>query len=214
MDNASMSAKLADLFPGAFRGVADGDEVNDRLAASVEGVIRAVEQGGQPLSPDGPDPHYSLGLAYKEMGLHAEARKEFEQALALPVYRIDAALMIAACHQAEGQPRQALRQIEECLSGVAADDPKWAAVVCQAAALTAELGDPDGAVAQVRRVLAINPDDEPAAALLRRLQEGVGAKEPARPRAAAPRASEPAVEQPLGASARTTKDKRSRISYV
>ncbi|MEW6323762.1 MAG: tetratricopeptide repeat protein [Nitrospirota bacterium] len=210
-NDRSLSRKLADLFPGAFRGVAEeSGGANDRLAASVEGVIRAMEQGGQPLSPDGPDPHYSLGLAYKEMGLHAEARKEFEQAMQAPVYRVDAALMAAACHQAEGHPRQALQQLQECAGWLDEQDPKWRAVVCELAALHAEVGDLDSAAAQARRVLAVQADYEPAVALLKRVTEPPKDE----PRAPDKPISQPPNAEPRPAAARMGKDKRSRISYV
>ncbi len=226
----SLSRKLADLFPGAFRGVADeGAEADDQLAASVEGVIRGVEEGGQPLSPDGPDPHYSLGLAYKEMGLHAEARKEFEQALQAPAYRIDAALMVAACHKAEGHPRQAVRQLQECVGWLDEQDPKWRAVACELAALHAEAGDRESAIAQAQRVLDVQADYEPALALLKRVQAAPDSKhketstskpkEAEQPKAKPSKAVK-AVEEsdaepkPAAPAKDKEKEKRYRISYV
>ena len=230
----SMSRKLADLFPGAFRGVADEGadaDADEQLAASVEGVIRGVEEGGQPLSPDGPDPHYSLGLAYKEMGLHAEARKEFEQALQAPAYRIDAALMVASCHKLEGHPRQAVRQLQECVGWLDEQDPKWRTVACELAALHADAGDRESAIAQAQQVLAVQADYEPALTLLKRVQDAPESKhkeapaskpkETEQPKTKPPKAvkaveeSEPEAEpKPASSVQGKEKEKRYRISYV
>ncbi|MBI3620933.1 MAG: tetratricopeptide repeat protein [Nitrospirae bacterium] len=231
-DDATLSKQLAELFPGAFRGMDDGlqpaspDRPPDRLTASVEGVIRAVEQGGQPLPPDGPDPHYSLGVAYKEMGLYAEARKEFEQAAALPAYHVDVTLMVAACHEAEGQPRLAVRQLQQGLEALTPDDPRWAEVACESARLSAGIGESDKAVALLQSVIRADPAHERAAALLKTLQQSSlsqsgrdAHKEKARqPKLAKPVAGERADPPPepsaRGDESKPDKNKRHRISYV
>ena len=224
--DASLSQQLADLFPGAFRGMADEShpKPEDRLNASVEGVIRAVEQGGQPLPPEGPDPHYSLGLAYKEMGLYAEARKEFEQALSVPTYRIDAVLMMAACHSAEGQPKLAVRQLQECLDALSTDDPKWVNVAYETGRLYAEVGDTDHAVSVLQSVIRTDHTHEQAATLLKTLQQpspSNGSKEreqsqPSKRAKAAPedRANPSAEPADKAGEHKNEKNKRRRISYV
>jgi tetratricopeptide (TPR) repeat protein len=224
--DASLSQQLADLFPGAFRGVSDEShpKPEDRLNASVEGVIRAVEQGGQPLPPEGPDPHYSLGLAYKEMGLYAEARKEFDQALSVPTCHVDAAMMIAACHCAEGQPKLAVRQLQECLDALSTDDPKWVNVAYETGRLYAEVGDADNAVSVLQSVIQTNAAHEQAATLLKSLQQpspsnGSKEKEQSQPSKLAKPAQEdradPSAEQADKAGEhKNEKNKRRRISYV
>jgi len=224
-DDASLSKQLAELFPGAFRGVAEPQPAaSDRLTASVEGVIRAVEQGGQPLPPEGPDPHYSLGLAYKEMGLYAEARKEFEHALSLPSYRVDAGLMIAACHQAEGQPKTAAGQMQQCLDALTPDDPKWADVAYETARLYAEIGEAAKAVSVLQSLIRADATHEQAVILLKTLQQsapGTGSKEREKshpPKQAKPAAQERAepLAEPAGPNEeqKSDKNKRRRISYV
>jgi tetratricopeptide (TPR) repeat protein len=131
----------------------------------------------------------------------------------LPAYRIDAAVMMAACHQAEGQPRQAIRQLQECLGWLDDSDPKWLKVAHELAALYAEVGDQEQALAQVQRVLDVDAGYEPATALLERLKESPAMKEKEHERANAkpPKAAEP---PPPAAGPRTDKTKRHRISYV
>jgi tetratricopeptide (TPR) repeat protein len=227
-DDATLSKQLAELFPGAFRGMDDASQPAspDRLTASVEGVIRAVEQGGQPLPPDGPDPHYSLGVAYKEMGLYAEARKEFEQAAALPAYHADVTLMMAGCHEAEGQPRLAARQLQQGLEAMTPDDPRWSEVACESARVSAEIGETDKAVALLQSVIKADPANEKAVALLKTVQQsslsqsGKDAhKEKSRqPKLAKPvseeRADTPAEPSGRGGESKPDKNKRHRISYV
>ncbi|HUJ78806.1 MAG TPA: tetratricopeptide repeat protein [Nitrospiria bacterium] len=225
-NDASLSKQLADLFPGAFRGMTDEIPQNaaDRLTASVEGVIKAVEQGGQPLPPEGPDPHYSLGLAYKEMGLYSEARKEFEQALSVPTCRIDAALMIAACHGAEGQSKLAVRHLQQFLDALNHDDPKWAEVAYETARMYADTGEPDKAVTLLQSVIRTNSAHEQAASLLKTLQKpspsnGSQERERSQPSPsvkAAPedrghRSDDPADK---AGEPKNDKNKRRRISYV
>jgi tetratricopeptide (TPR) repeat protein len=224
-DDGLLSKQLAELFPGAFRGVTDAPPAaSNRLTASVEGVIRAVEQGGQPLPPEGPDPHYSLGLAYKEMGLYAEARKELEQAVALPSYRVDAVMMIAACYQAEGQSKAAVSQMQQCLESLTPDDPKWADVAYESARLYAEIGEADKAVSVLHSLIRADSSHEQAVALLKTLQQSAPSnrsKEKEKSRSqkrtqlaaedhAVPKseAAAPAKEQ------KPDKNKRRRISYV
>jgi tetratricopeptide (TPR) repeat protein len=218
-DDASLSKQLAELFPGAFRGVTEAPPAaSDRLTASVEGVIRAVEQGGQPLPPEGPDPHYSLGLAYKEMGLYAEARKEFEQAVVLPSYRVNAVMMIAACHQAEGQSKAAVRQMQQCLDSLTPDDSKWADVAYESARLYAEIGEADKAVSVLRSLIRVDSSNEQAAALLKTLQRSAtssdskGKKQSGVQKQAKPAAEDHAA--PTAEEQKPDKNKRRRISYV
>jgi len=225
LEDSSLSKQLEELFPGAFRGMRDPQPAgSERLTAPVEGGNPAVEQGGEPLSPEGPDPHYSLGLAYKEMGLYAEARKEFEQAMTLPTYRLDAVLMIASCHQAEGQPRLAIRQMQQCLDGLTPDDPKWADVACESARLYAETGEADKAVSVLQSVIMADATHEQAVTLLKSLQQSAastGSKEkgkvrpPKPPKSTAEHQADTAAE-PAGPveEQKPDKNKRRRISYV
>lgn len=226
LEDSSLSKQLEELFPGAFRGMRDPQPAgSERLTASVEGEHHAVEQGGEPPPQEGPDPHYSLGLAYKEMGLYAEARKEFEQAMALPAYQIDAVLMIAACHQAEGQPRLAIRQLQQCLDGLTPDDPKWADVACESARLYAEIGQADKAVSVLQSVVRADATHEQAVTLLKSLQQSTtanGSKEKGKvrpPKSTKPTSEAPEadpVAEPAGPveEQKPDKNKRRRISYV
>lgn len=77
--------------------------------------------------------HFTLGVAYKNMGLLAEAKEEFEVSKAGDAYYLDSCLMAALCYKEERQLAQAIRGLEAVLA-----DPR-----CQGAksqAIRYELG--------------------------------------------------------------------------
>lgn len=84
---------------------------------------------------DGLDPevHYTLGVAYKNMGLLHEAQEEFSVAMRSPAVFLDSCLMTAVCLKERGQADAASTQLERLLT-----DPR-----CQGAkgqAIRYELG--------------------------------------------------------------------------
>jgi len=59
------------------------------------------------LDREDAESHYSLGLAYKEMGLYEEAINEFEVAANSPARRIDSLLLQGLCHRDNGDLTEA-----------------------------------------------------------------------------------------------------------
>jgi len=77
--------------------------------------------------------HFTLGVAYKNMGLFAEAKKQFSISKAGDAFGLDSSLMAALCWKEEGRVAQAVQELEAILS-----DPR-----CQGAkgqAIRYELG--------------------------------------------------------------------------
>jgi tetratricopeptide (TPR) repeat protein len=165
-DESAASSALADMFPGVFRGAQPS-------AQEAEAGDGKAEERSQPSS--GPDPHFSLGLAYKEMGLYAEARKEIEQTLALPAYAINASLMIAECHKAEGHPELGVQQLQRCLESLGEGDEPWIKVAFALGVYHADAGQLDEAVARMERILSVQTGFTPAEKLLGELRQRVGA---------------------------------------
>lgn len=60
--------------------------------------------------------HYDLGIAYKEMGLVADAIGEFEIALGDPAREVEACNMIAICHQQLGHTEKAVEYYQRALA--------------------------------------------------------------------------------------------------
>lgn len=56
--------------------------------------------------------HFTLGVAYKNMGLWQEAREEFDRSKKGEPYYLDSALMTALCYKEEGCLVQALTELE------------------------------------------------------------------------------------------------------
>jgi tetratricopeptide (TPR) repeat protein len=84
-------------------------------------------------APPDHDAHFALGVAYKNMGLYAEAKEEFDVSKTADAYYLDSCLMAALCYKEERQLAQAIRGLEAVLA-----DPR-----CQGAksqAIRYELG--------------------------------------------------------------------------
>ncbi|MGA6828994.1 tetratricopeptide repeat protein [Nitrospira sp. NS4] len=103
---------------------------------AAEPVIIAVASDVVSVSPQSvPDyeAHYTLGVAYRNMGLYDDALAEFQMSKASDSFYLDSCLMTAVCMKDQRQYRQAIRGLEAVLS-----DPR-----CQGAkgqAIRYELG--------------------------------------------------------------------------
>ena len=75
---------------------------------------------GAPKTPTVPPPdyeaHFTLGVAYKNMGLLQEAREEFDHSKKGESYYLDSSLMTALCYKEEGYLGQALTELELVLA--------------------------------------------------------------------------------------------------
>lgn len=95
VDNSfQLAEKLADELGGGQEGsdVLDVEEVFAQFKKGVE----------QQVAVDDADTHFDLGIAYKEMGLIADAIHEFELCLTHPTRECMAHTMIGLCHLEKG----------------------------------------------------------------------------------------------------------------
>ena len=95
-------------------------------------AVSAVPDAEAQPAPDC-ETHFTLGVAYKNMGLYQEAKEEFEVSKNSDAFYLDSCLMTALCFKDERQLAQAIRGLETILS-----DPR-----CQGAkdqAIRYELG--------------------------------------------------------------------------
>ncbi len=75
--------------------------------ALLEEVFREFQKGvSQQLSEEDSDTHFNLGIAYKEMGLLAEAIGEFQISSRDPAYFLESCSMIGMCYLEQGLPEQ------------------------------------------------------------------------------------------------------------
>ncbi|MCE9535020.1 MAG: hypothetical protein K8R65_01240, partial [Nitrospirae bacterium] len=100
-----------------------------------EVTVPAVQAPVPAEPPDALDPetHYTLGVAYKNMGLLEEAKEEFGFAMEGAEFFMDSCLMIAVCLKEQGEGRLASQQLEQLLQ-----DPKCQGAKAQA--ISYELG--------------------------------------------------------------------------
>jgi tetratricopeptide (TPR) repeat protein len=91
--------------------------------------VPAVEKPVSAEPGDGIDSetHYTLGVAYKNMGLLDEAKEEFRLSMKDPDFFLDSCLMIAVCLKEQGEGQSASVQLELLLK-----DPKCQGAKAQA----------------------------------------------------------------------------------
>ncbi|MDO8546997.1 MAG: tetratricopeptide repeat protein [Nitrospirales bacterium] len=119
--------------------------------------------------------HYDLGIAYKEMGLIAEAIEEFQLAARGPTRFVDACAMIAACYKDQNLSTSAIAFLERVLADARCGGASVPYVKYDLAVLYEDEGFADKAV----RLYEDIPSIRDVEAHLRRLQ---GNEEPtARP---------------------------------
>ena len=82
---------------------------------------------GQPVDELDPETHYTLGVAYKNMGLLDEAKQEFVLSMKGPEVFLDSCLMMAVCLKEQEQFDAASAQLERLLT-----DPRCQGAKAQA----------------------------------------------------------------------------------
>ncbi len=122
---ASLYAKVKELAP-ASPLIAKWAEM---FSPKPRVLIPAVETPvSAPLAEEtNPETHYTLGVAYKNMGLLDEAKEEFHLSMKGSVFFLDSCLMIALCLKEQGEGRSASAQLELLLK-----DPKCQGTKAQA----------------------------------------------------------------------------------
>ncbi len=99
-------AEVADIAP-----MDEGAEMID-----VETVFEQFKKGvAEQIGEDDSATHFDLGIAYKEMGLLPDARREFQVAMSDPRRRCLCWTMIGLCYIEEGQPRDAIEAFQSGL---------------------------------------------------------------------------------------------------
>jgi len=84
--------------------------IDDSTAGISKPELGALQEAV--TSPPDLEAHFTLGVAYKNMGLFQEAREEFDCSRKGDPYYLDSSLMTALCHKAEGCLVQALSELE------------------------------------------------------------------------------------------------------
>jgi tetratricopeptide (TPR) repeat protein len=123
---ASLYAKVKDLVPASPLVAKWASAFSPKPQASVSAVEKPVSAPGR--NEINPKTHYTLGVAYKNMGLLEEAKEEFALSMRSQEFFSDSCFMIAVCLKEQGQCQSASTQLELMLK-----DPKCQGTKAQAA---------------------------------------------------------------------------------
>jgi len=97
-------------------------------AAAPAAPAAAPPQPALPADGIDPDVHFTLGVAYKNMGLLNEAKEEFRLSMASPTVFLDSCLMTAVCLKEQGQIEAASQQLEQLLGDARCQGAKAQAI--------------------------------------------------------------------------------------
>ena len=103
------------------------------------------------------DTRYDLGIAYREMGLYADAIDEFRVCLDSPARRFDSLHLMGLCAGDLGRFEDAVSHLEQALALPDVPDDQRAGVYFELSVAEERVGDLSRAKASVRRVLELSP---------------------------------------------------------
>jgi tetratricopeptide (TPR) repeat protein len=108
--------RLRDLY-AKVKELAPASPILARLASTFAPSAPAIAPAALPQPDDGLDPetHYTLGVAYKNMGLLEEAKEEFVLSMKGPDVFLDSCLMMAVCLKEQERYEAASAQLERLL---------------------------------------------------------------------------------------------------
>jgi len=124
---ASLYAKVKELAPASPLVAKWASMFSPNLQASVPAVEPPAPAPPPPGNEIGPETHYTLGVAYKNMGLLDEAKEEFSLSMQSHDFFSDSCLMIAVCLKEQGECQSAIAQLDLLLK-----DPKCQGAKAQA----------------------------------------------------------------------------------
>jgi tetratricopeptide (TPR) repeat protein len=123
---ASLYAKIKELAPASPLVAKWAATFSPKPQVAVSAVERPIS--GSQVKAINPETHYTLGVAYKNMGLLEEAKEEFALSIKSQDFFSDSCFMIAVCLKEQGQCQSASAQLELMLK-----DPKCQGTKAQAA---------------------------------------------------------------------------------
>ncbi|ABB31866.1 TPR repeat-containing protein [Geobacter metallireducens RCH3] len=124
----------------------------------LDGLFSAFKKGvGEQLTQDDTESHYSLGIAYKEMGLFDDAIVEFQSAARDPRRLADCITLQGICSREKGDPAKAEEYFRSGLAVEGLNREERLCLTYELALLYEMIGDRTRALAGYREALALNP---------------------------------------------------------
>lgn len=148
------------------------------------GVLSTVEDGFESIFSDFKkgvtetldagdfDTRYDLGIAYREMGLYADAIGEFRVCLDSPDRRFDSLYLMGLCARDLGRYDDAVSHLEQALALPDLPEDRMAGVYFDLSLAEEGAGNLERACASLRRVIEIEADFPGAAERLASLESG------------------------------------------
>jgi len=124
----------------------------------LDGLFSAFKKGvGEQLAQDDTESHYSLGIAYKEMGLFDDAIAEFQSAARDPRRLVDCITLQGICSREKGDAAKAEEYFRSGLAVEGLSREERLCLTYELALLYEMIGDSERALAGYREVAALNP---------------------------------------------------------
>lgn len=143
---------------------------------SVEEVLEEFKKGvSQTVRPEDSETHYNLGIAYKEMGLFAEAIGAFQQAMAGckgTQRELECMITAGLCRVELGDHQRAIELFQAGLGAAALTAEAALALHYEIGSAYEALGEKEKAIEFFSKVHRSAPDYRQVAATLKRLESG------------------------------------------
>lgn len=124
----------------------------------LDGLFSAFKKGvGEQLAQDDTESHYSLGIAYKEMGLFDDAIAEFQSAARDQHRLADCITLQGICSREKGDPEKAEEYFRSGLALTELNREERLCLTYELSLLYEMIGDTERALAGYREVVALNP---------------------------------------------------------
>lgn len=127
--NQSTLSELEPLYQ-KVKELAPASPIVAKLAATFAppSPVALAAKASEPADPIDPETHYTLGVAYKNMGLLDEAKEEFTLSMRGTDFFLDSCLMLAMCLKEQGQGEVASAQLELLLNDARCQGAKAQAI--------------------------------------------------------------------------------------
>ncbi|MRR35879.1 tetratricopeptide repeat protein, partial [bacterium] len=135
-----------------------GSPVSKLDKYGLDGLFSAFKKGvGEQLAQDDTESHYSLGIAYKEMGLFDDAITEFQSAARDPRRLVDCITLQGICSREKGDAAKAEEYFRSGLAVEGLNREERLCLTYELALLYEMIGDGERALAGYRDVVELNP---------------------------------------------------------
>ena len=175
----AFAEKLAEDLAEDIAESAEFDDGGDVL--DVEAVFQQFKKGvEEQVAHDDSDTHFDLGIAYKEMGLIEDARREFQVAMSSPGRQCLCWTMIGLCYMEEGRATDAIEAFQSGLDVEHKTESEELGLLFELGVACEAAGRVEDAIKHLERVYARDPQFRQVSKRLSALQ---AAGRPRKPRA-------------------------------